>query len=186
VKPLKLGLEELYKGTTKKLKLTRKLLSGKTEEKVVEINAKAGWKEGTRIKFAGAGNERDDGLPASDVVFVIEEKPHPRFKRIGDDLETTVTIPLAQAVTNEVVERIETIDGKKVAIPGTGAKTSSIQPGSERRIVGEGWPTRKDGRAVGKGDLIVKFNVKIPDALTISQRQSIARILQEAESGTRR
>lgn len=38
VKPLKLGLEELYKGTTKKLKLTRKLLSGKTEEKVVEIN----------------------------------------------------------------------------------------------------------------------------------------------------
>lgn len=38
VKPLKLTLEELYKGVTKKLKLTRKLLNGQTEEKVVEIN----------------------------------------------------------------------------------------------------------------------------------------------------
>lgn len=38
VKPLKLTLEELYKGTTKKLKLTRKLLNGQQEEKVVEIN----------------------------------------------------------------------------------------------------------------------------------------------------
>jgi DnaJ family protein B protein 4 len=37
VKPLRLSLEELYKGTTKKLKLTRKLLNGRTEEKVVEI-----------------------------------------------------------------------------------------------------------------------------------------------------
>lgn len=107
------------------------------------------------MKFVGAGNERDDGLPPSDVVFVVEEKPHPRFKRVGDDLETTVTIPLAQALTNEVVERVETLDGKRIAIPGTGGKTS-IQPGSERRIVGEGWPTRKEGRAVGKGDLIVR------------------------------
>lgn len=40
VKPLKLSLEELHKGTTKKLKLTRKLLDGRSEEKVVEINVR--------------------------------------------------------------------------------------------------------------------------------------------------
>lgn len=40
IKPLKLGLEELYRGVTKKLKVTRKLLSGKMEEKVVEINVR--------------------------------------------------------------------------------------------------------------------------------------------------
>ena len=59
------------------------------------VQAKPGWKEGTRVKFAGMGNEREDGGPPSDVVFVIEEKAHPSFKRVGDDLETTVTIPLA-------------------------------------------------------------------------------------------
>lgn len=40
IKPLKLSLDELYKGTTKKLKLTRKLLDGRTEEKVVEIDVR--------------------------------------------------------------------------------------------------------------------------------------------------
>lgn len=179
VKPLKLSLEELYKGTTKKLKLTRKLLNGKVEEKVVEINAKPGWKEGTRIKFAGMGNEREDGGPPSDVVFVIEEKAHPSFKRVGDDLETTVTIPLAQALANEAVERVETFDGKKIAIPGTGTK-SVIQPGSQRKIIGEGWPTRKEGRATGKGDLIVNLNVRLPETLTPQQKHSIARIIDEA------
>ena len=175
IKPLKLSLEDLYTGTTKKLKLTRKLLDGRSEEKVVEINArirgvsdhnimmltifrrqaKAGWKEGTRIKFAAAGNERDDGGTPSDVVFVVEEKPHPKFKRVGDDIETTVSMPLSQAFTNEVPERVQTLDGKRVLIPGTGNR-SIIQPGSSRRIVGEGWPTRKEGRAIGKGDLVVK------------------------------
>lgn len=101
------------------------------------------------------GNEREDGGPPSDVVFVIEEKPHPSFKRVGDDLETTVTIPLSQALANELQERVETFDGKKIAIPGTGSK-AVIQPGSQRKIIGEGWPTRKEGRATGKGDLIVK------------------------------
>jgi DnaJ family protein B protein 4 len=90
------------------------------------------------------------------VVFVVEEKPHPKFKRVGDDLEISVGIPLSQALTNEVPERVETLDGKRVSIPGTGGK-SVIQPGSSRRIVGEGWPTRKDGKAVGKGDLVVKY-----------------------------
>jgi len=175
IKPLKLSLEDLYTGTTKKLRLTRKLLDGRSEEKVVEINArihgvsdhnmmvlttfrlqaKAGWKEGTRIKFTAAGNEREDGGTPSDVVFVVEEKPHARFKRVGDNLETTVSMPLSQALTNEVPERVETLDGKRVLIPGTGNK-SIIQPGSSSRIAGEGWPTRKEGRAVGKGDLVVK------------------------------
>lgn len=89
------------------------------------------------------------------MVFVVEEKPHPKFKRVGDDLETSVAIPLSQAITNEVPERVETLDGRRVLIPGTGNK-SVIQPGSIRRIIGGGWPTRKDGRAVGKGDLVVK------------------------------
>jgi len=181
IKPLKLSLEDLYTGTTKKLKLTRKLLDGRSEEKVVEINAKAGWKEGTRIKFAAAGNEREDGGTPSDVVFVVEEKPHPKFKRVGDDLETTVSIPLSQAFTNEVPERVQTLDGKRVLIPGTGNK-SIIQPGSRRRIVGEGWPTRKEGRAVGKGDLVVNFSITLPENLSQTQRQSIQRILAEAEA----
>lgn len=61
VKPLALTLEELYKGGTKRLKLTRHMRSGGQEEKILEVAYKAGWKKGTKIKFAGAGNEDEYG-----------------------------------------------------------------------------------------------------------------------------
>lgn len=61
VKPLLLSLEELYKGGTKRLKLTRHMRNGGQEEKILEVAYKAGWKKGTKIKFAGAGNEDDYG-----------------------------------------------------------------------------------------------------------------------------
>ena len=46
VKPLALTLEELYKGGTKRLKITRHIRgSGAQEEKVLEVTYKAGWKK---------------------------------------------------------------------------------------------------------------------------------------------
>lgn len=61
IKPLALTLEELYKGGTKRLKITRHLQSGGQAEKILEVAYKAGWKKGTKIKFAGAGNEDEYG-----------------------------------------------------------------------------------------------------------------------------
>ena len=60
-KPLALSLEELYKGGTKRLKITRHMRTGGTEEKILEVAYKAGWKAGTKIKFAGSGNEDEYG-----------------------------------------------------------------------------------------------------------------------------
>jgi DnaJ family protein B protein 4 len=45
IKPLALSLEELYKGGTKRLKITRHLRSGRTEEKILEVAYKPGWKK---------------------------------------------------------------------------------------------------------------------------------------------
>lgn len=45
VKPLALTLEELYKGGTKRLKITRHLKTGGQEEKILEVAYKAGWKK---------------------------------------------------------------------------------------------------------------------------------------------
>ena len=61
IKTLALTLEELYKGGTKRLKLTRHMRNGGQEEKILEVAYKPGWKKGTKIKFAGAGNEDDYG-----------------------------------------------------------------------------------------------------------------------------
>lgn len=61
------------------------------------VNVKAGWKAGTKVRFAGAGSETPSG--AQDMVFVIEEKPHALFKREGDDLVYTLQVPLVDALS---------------------------------------------------------------------------------------
>src|SRR6267154_2715421 len=79
-RPLKVTLEELYTGTIKHLKVGRRLLSGATEDKVLEIQVLPGWKSGTKVRFPKAGNEQPNG-EAQDLVFVVEEKPHAVFTR---------------------------------------------------------------------------------------------------------
>lgn len=44
--------------------------------------------DGTRITFDGKGDESRGGPPA-DLVFIVKEQPHARFKRKGNDLEIT-------------------------------------------------------------------------------------------------
>lgn len=45
-------------------------------------------RQGTKITFAGKGDEKP-GRPPADLQFVVEEVPNPRFKREGNDLHTT-------------------------------------------------------------------------------------------------
>src|SRR4051812_24183102 len=161
-----LTLEELYKGTTKRLKVTRKLLDGATgkpvtTDKVLSIDVKPGWKAGTKIKFAEEGDELPGG-GAQDIEFVVEEKPHPTFKREGDHLRTTITITLAEALTG-FKKTITTLDGRSLAV----SNNSVITPGQEHRFPGEGMPIKTTGK---KGDLIVTYNIVFPQRLDEKQK----------------
>lgn len=50
------------------------------------------------VPFEGKGDEKPGYLP-TDIIFVIEEKKHPLFRRKDDDLEIVVEIPLVKALT---------------------------------------------------------------------------------------
>lgn len=158
--PLNLTLEELYTGTTKKRKVTRSIVDGGTGksmkvEETLEIPVKAGWKEGTRITFPGKGDEYP-GRPAQDLVFVVSQKPHPVFQRQGDDLVTTVTVSLAQALTEGNKIDVKSLDNRILRVP----LKEVIKPGYERVVANEGMPISK---SPGKrGNLKLKFSVRFP------------------------
>ena len=174
-RPLKVSLEELYSGATKRLKVGRRLLSGETEEKVLEIEVHPGWKSGTKIRFPKAGNEQQEG-DAQDLVFVVEEKPHPLFTRDGNDLISRLSIPLVDALAGSREKRvIQALDGRRIPIPIP--VDAVIKPGQEVRIPGEGMPIRKDGIVRRKGDLAVQFDVVFPDRLTPAQREGVRKVL---------
>lgn len=96
---LYVSLEDITKGCTKKMKISRKVLqsdgSTKKEDKVLTINVKPGWKAGTKITFQREGDQGRNKIPA-DIVFIIRDKPHPHFKREGSDIRYTAKITLKQ------------------------------------------------------------------------------------------
>jgi DnaJ family protein B protein 4 len=177
-RPLKISLEELYQGSVKHLKVSRRLLNGTTEEKVLEIQVYPGWKSGTKIRFPRAGNEQQHG-EAQDLVFVVEEKPHHVFSREGNDLVCQLRIPLVEALAgspggDRLKKTVEMLDGRKLQVP---VPLGVVKPGQKMTVSGEGMPIRKDGSVRKKGDLIVKWNVVFPDRLTPSQQEGIRRVL---------
>lgn len=167
------SLEELYKGATKKMKISREIAdaSGRTMpvEEILTIDIKPGWKKGTKITFPEKGNEQPNVIPA-DLVFIIDEKPHSVFTREGNDLIVTQRITLAEALTGYTVQ-LTTLDGRSLSIP----ITNVIHPTYEEVVPREGMPIPKDPSK--KGNLRIKFNIKFPVRLTAEQKAGIKRYL---------
>ncbi|XP_040002482.1 dnaJ homolog subfamily B member 1b [Xiphias gladius] len=174
VHDLRVTLEEVLSGCTKKMKISRKRLNpdGRTvriEDKILEVQIKKGWKEGTKITFPKEGDETPTNIPA-DVVFVLKDKPHPVFKRDGSDIVYRANISLRDALCGCTINA-STLGGKTVTV----STSDIVKPGMKRRVSGEGLPYPK--RPDRRGDLIVEYEVKFPERLTQSARDTIAQVL---------
>ncbi|KAK9128025.1 hypothetical protein Syun_016822 [Stephania yunnanensis] len=193
------SLEDLFKGTTKKMKLSRDVIDSSgtervihiiiswrqmqqvivgvskdvkrptTVEEIVAIDIKPGWKKGTKITFPEKGNEKKGLIPA-DLVFIIDERPHNLFKRDGNDLIYTQKISLVEALTGYTLQ-LTTLDGRNLTIP----INSVISPTYEEVVKGEGMPLPKEPSK--KGNLRIKFNIKFPSRLTTEQKTGMKKLL---------
>jgi len=169
---LMLTLEELYNGTSKRMKITRTRLdeSGQPQltNKIVEIPVKAGWKAGTKITFEKEGDERPGEVPA-DIIFQVEEQTHPRFIRSGNDLIHKRAISLTQALVGTRIQ-VEHLD--KTIIEVDTSQIGVIYPGYRKVIRARGMPIAKQPNTFG--DFIVDFDVQFPKGqLTNQQKQKI-------------
>lgn len=170
---LSCSLEELYKGSKRKMQISRIVLddSGKpgTLEEILPIHIKPGWKKGTKITFPEKGNQEPGAAPG-DLIFVVDEKPHDLFKRDGNDLVFTKRITLLEALTGKTI-KVVTLDGRQLIIP----LTEVIKPGHEEVIQNEGMPISKEPGK--KGNLRIKIDIKFPSRLTGDQKSDLKRVL---------
>lgn len=169
------SLEELFSGSKRKMRISRNVLdpSGKTKtvEEILTIDIKPGWKKGTKITFPEKGHEQPNIIP-SDLIFVIEEKPHGIYKRDGNDLVVNRRISLVDALAGTTIS-LPTLDGRTLTIP----VTDVIKPGYEMVVPREGMPIVKEPG--NKGNLRIKFDVKFPSRLTAEQKSSLRQVLGE-------
>uniref|UniRef100_A0A803KHQ0 DnaJ homolog subfamily B member 13 n=1 Tax=Xenopus tropicalis TaxID=8364 RepID=A0A803KHQ0_XENTR len=171
---LYLSLEDLFFGCTKKIKISRRVMNddGHTSsirDKILSIDARPGWREGTKITFQNEGDQGPNIIPA-DIIFIVREKQHPRFKRQGNDLIYTANIELGKALTGCTVE-VETLDERLLNIP----INDIVHPTYRKVVPGEGMRLPKDPTL--KGDLIIQFDIHFPEHLTPQKKQLLRKAL---------
>ena len=72
------------------------------ERKVLHVHVDKGVQSGTKIDFRGEGDQMP-GVEPGDVQFEIEQKPHPRVQRKGDDLYFHAEIDLLTALAGGAI-----------------------------------------------------------------------------------
>ena len=131
----------------------------------LEAVIEQGMGAGSKITFERM-SEQTPGMIPGDIIMTLTQKPHPYLKRSGDDLHTTVTISLKEALLGFSKE-ISHLDGHKV-------KVSSLTPTAPDQVIKvskEGMP--KHNFSSEFGDLYVKLKVDFPRSLQEAQKKAI-------------
>jgi curved DNA-binding protein len=151
---LEVTLDEVLRGTKRRLRL---------DGREVEVKVPAGVRDGSRLRVAGEGAAGRRGGPKGDLYLRVAVRPHPSFERRGDDLATTLKIPVTTAVLGGEMT-VETLEGPvSVKVPpGT-----SI--GQTFRLRGKGLPEL--GKPDKRGDLLATVAVELPKKLTAKQNE---------------
>jgi len=150
---LHLELIDAYK--THKQELT-------VNNKKIRITIPAGIENGQTIKIAGHGGLGTNGGPNGDLYIAFSIANHSKFKRLENNLYTTVDLDLYTAVLGGEIT-VDTLNGKvKLKV------SPETQNASKVKLKGKGFPIYKNEGQFG--DLHILYNILIPKDLTDKQK----------------
>lgn len=156
--PLPLTLEEIFHGSLHRFLIKRELLSHKIEEVEICVRVPAGTRTGTRIVCRHAGHQRKDGT-FQDVVFLVEDEPEQRFSRVNDDLYLDIRVPWQDSLADGGGDiYIDGLDGEEIVFPLPYPIHDCATEG-QVFVKGAGMPIRCGHKIVGRGDMIVRWQV---------------------------
>ena len=131
----------------------------------LEVNIPAGIPDGKIIRLKGKGMPGRNGGEAGDLLLQVMVHDKPGFRRDGQNVYTTVTVPFTTAALGGEA-KIATIYGDVVCKIKEGT-----QSGSKIRLKGKGIPVM--GNPSVHGDQYVTVEVSVPKNLTPEARQKL-------------
>ncbi|KAK2380017.1 dnaJ protein subfamily B member [Trifolium repens] len=142
------------------------------EKKVLEVHVEKGMQNSRKITFPGEAEEAPDTV-TGDIIFVLQQKEHPKFKRKSEDLFVEHTLSLTEALCGFQFV-LTHLDGRQLLIKSNPGEV--VKPGIFIKAINdEGMPIYQ--RPFMKGKLYIHFNVEFPETLTPDQVKGLEAVL---------
>jgi DnaJ-class molecular chaperone len=118
--------------------------------KTLDITVPAGVQDGQTLRLKGQGSPGLGGGPQGDALITISVRPHPTFRREGNDIKSVLPVTLNEALSGGTVP-VDTVTGPvSLRVP------KHSNSGRVLRLRGKG----VQGRT--KGDHLVELQVSMP------------------------
>ena len=130
------------------------------EDKKLRIEIEKGMKDGQRIVFEKESEHQNPDTIPGDLIITLRQKPHSFFTSTNNvDLHANMPLNMKEALLG-FSKTINHLDGREVKLESN----KPTQPNEVQKLVGEGMPHHQFSSQ--KGDLFIKYNVRLPDKLS--------------------
>ena len=133
----------------------------------IKIKIPPGADTGSRVKIKGMGDAGINGGPPGDLFIELGVKPHPLFKREGNDIYVDVPVTVVEATLGGKI-KVPTLDN---------TVTMTLPPGTDSgkkfKLRGKGIPNRKTGH---RGNEYAIIKIVVPKKTTGKIREALKEI----------
>jgi len=129
------------------------------EKKPLDFWIERGMEDGDKIVLKGEADQ-EPNKETGDVIFVVDERPHPVFTRLGADLKATLKVSLEEALCGFSRVILKTLDGRGLSYSHKVEEKGIIRPKDIFKVAGEGMPLGK--KSEEKGDLYLDVEIEFP------------------------
>lgn len=146
---LPLPLEEMHRGTTRKLNVRVD-----NEQRAIEVRIPPGTRDGSKIRIPGGGPQ------GGDLYIRLKMEKHPRFTVEGNHTEIELPVTPWEAALGTTIE-VPTLDGtSEIKLP------PGVGSGQRLRLRDQGLSMRGGGR----GNHYIKLKIVVPKELSDEER----------------
>jgi molecular chaperone DnaJ len=127
-----------------------------TRSEPLTVNVPGGLADGARIRVPRKGHAGRSGGESGDLYITVRVRPHPTFRREGDDLHVVVPVAIHEAALGAKIDVLSLDGTARLRVP------PGTQSGQRFRLRERGIASPRDGR---RGDLIVEVRLVLPKLL---------------------
>ena len=133
----------------------------------IKIKIPPGADTGSRIRLKGLGGAGARGGPAGNLYIELTVRPHPVFKRDGNNLYVEVPVTVVEAVLGGKI-KVPTLDGNVTMTLPQGTDS-----GKKFRLKGKGVPNKRTGIA---GDEYAVIKIVVPRKVNDRMKEALEEI----------